>query len=217
MFIHSIWRRIEATTDEVIGLISGILASDLQLTGGSPSRTPGQIEWLRLTVDRTQPTFSASGENDWEGSTSPGAIQRNIFQISNISGPFNLLGFVGPDPTYNYALLDRISEPFELRELSFEQESPFAVAAPGWNLYALHLRSERTRTEVVVQGELHRSEVLESHGNLFHDLSLFGVTLARPWERELVTIYDDGQVWMQSVPPGELPLVVQTLTRIFGL
>ncbi len=136
-------------------------------------------------------------------------------------------GIASVNPSLNFSLQQRLGQnllsPLRLQSrLAESLQSTLQLAWPapgigpdGWQLSAVHLQHAEAHTDVVVQGDVDNPFVLLREAGRLGDYGLAGMSLTDSRGR-MMTLYDEGQVWLQQVHPDEVPDLIGLILALFG-
>jgi hypothetical protein len=119
-------------------------------------------------------------------------------------------GIASVNPSLNFWLRDQLSEyePSRPLRLGWKRYSPYQLI--DWQVSAIHLQHQSASTEVIIQGQRDSADPLFDAAERFPDYEVAGVSLADEGGRVL-TLYDEGQLWLQQVAPDEVHDLLMTV------
>ena len=104
-----------------------------------------------------------------------------------------------------FAALSEIGADIAVEIASLSIDADTLLSIPAWSLYALHLRDDASGTEIIVQDNINDGSHLFKSTEPLTEFRIFGSTSASPDTGDLVTAYDDGQIWFQGILPQDIP------------
>ena len=203
MFIHSLWSEasgpLSAFAEEVGGLLGPWVGDGEQ-----------SLQWLQVFQTAPDPD---SADAAWQQPQSGVATVQQAVSIYRVA---SFVGIASADPALNFRLRDRFGSRFKifLPRLNWAVSRPQSVG--GWSLCAIHLRDPATDIEVISQGGVESGAALVGQLDRFDDYNVIGVSLADEQGR-LITMYEEGQIWLQQIRPEEVPYVLEpVLVELLG-
>jgi hypothetical protein len=197
MFIHSLWSE---TSDPL-----AVFAEEVNGLLGSPvAEQERSIQWPQAFQAVVDPD---SVDAAWQQPLSTVATAQYAVSIYRVA---SFVGIASADPSTNFRIRDRFGTRFKisLPRLKWAAGRPQSVGE--WSLCAIHLRDPETDVEVISQGGVESRAALVGQLDRFDDYNVIGVSLAGEQGR-LVTMYEEGQVWLQQVRPDEVPSVLEPI------
>ena len=212
MFVHSLWSEAGASLQTLADSASDAL--------GVPANVSERSAELTVLDRPDEVNFpNARWKQVPFGAPSPG----EFVSVRLYSTPF-VVGIASVNPSVNFflreSLADNLQGPLRLPpyllpsgELVGWQLSRGGL--PDWQLSALHLQHADAHTEVVVQGDVNNPAVLLREAGRLDDYALAGISLTDSAGR-MMTLYDEGQIWLQQVDPDEVPELIGQILPLFG-
>jgi hypothetical protein len=212
MYVHSLWSEADAP----LGTLAAA-ASDVLGVSATVSERSAEL-----------PVYIRSGEvnfPDVRWKQDPFAEQppSELLSVRLYRTAF-AAGIASVNPNLNFWLRERLGEylrsPLRLPQylLPRGRLPGWDLARggpPGWQLSALHLQHTEAHTDVVVQGDVDSPGVLLREAGRLDDYGLAGLSLTDARGR-MMTLYDEGQIWLQQVDPDEVPDLIILILPLFG-
>lgn len=217
MFVHSLWSQTAAPLHELAEQASRLLGVSYTMSERSAE--------LRVVSHADQITGPDARWRSLVRAAEPGGELQPLRLFSVASA----IGIASVNPSLNFRLRDRLAESTPVRplRLRLSLDPPFIVrldpspllrlGPPGWQLSAMHLQHPSVGTEVIIQGQQENPRALLREAARLYQYTLAGVSLADP-DGRMVTVYDEGQLWLQQVAPEEVPgLMEETVLPLLSL
>jgi hypothetical protein len=197
VFVHSLWCELGTNRTAASAVVQNLL-------GKPDAGASGFLRWTSTIPDES--------DDDPDGSTTPWCRRLGTSSTSQqlamyfVSTPFGgeIAGIVSPNPLRNYRVADFLS--LHAASFAFRGAPTDFASVPPWTLYALHLRSLDTSAEIIAQGSFDSWQAgLFQQIAPFNNFGIFGATLSIAETERLVTLYEDGQAWIQGVSADDIP------------
>jgi hypothetical protein len=203
MFIHSLWAEAQGPLSVFAEELSGPL-------GPSVASGEQSIQWQQVFQTVADP---GNADAAWQETQSGEATVRQAVSLYRVG---SFVGVASADPAANFEIRDRFGSRFgiSLPRLNWAASRPLSIGE--WYLCAIHLRDPATDIEVISQGGVDSGPALIGQLDRYADYNVIGVSLAGEQGR-LVTLYEQGQVWLQQIRPDEVPYVLgPVLVELLG-
>jgi hypothetical protein len=214
MYVHSLWSETTASLQTLAVAASEMLGVPVQRSERSALLTvlarteadSSDARWRQVPFYEPPAEFVAV------------RLYRSAFAI----------GIASVNSSLNFWLRERLGEnlqsPLRLRDGLIEnlqstlqlawRDRPIGVP-DGWQLSAVQLQHAEAHTDVVVQGDVDDPGVLLREAGRLGDYGLAGMSLTDSRGR-MVTLYDEGQIWLQQVDPDEVLDVLDLILPFLG-
>jgi hypothetical protein len=213
VWVHSLWSLVPGEVDKLVQYVSeGVLQSAVHqdLPGGMLLRQPSTF--AELPKDDAWVHTPEAEINELAGLY---VLSSREYGLPTSNGR-SLVGIVSPRAVSNHVLLERVLAAVS-RYTDYQAENVLSMLPvlskdtllnmKGMSIY--EARTEREDREIsVTYLSPETSGVL---GEWPDDATEFTAVTIN-WENHLITVFSDGQVWLQGVPPEEVPSAIGAIS-----
>jgi hypothetical protein len=214
MYVHSLWSETGASLETLAAAARQMLGVPAQMSERSA---------LLTVLDRPEVDSSDARWRQVPFYEPPGE-----FLAVRLYRSAFVLGIASVNSSLNFWLRQRLAEnlqsPVRLRDglienlpgtLGLAGRDPSVGVPDGWQLSAVQLQHAEAHTDVVVQGDVDNPGVLLREAGRLDDYGLAGISLTDSRGR-MITLYDEGQIWLQQVDPDEVLDVIDLILPLLG-